>query len=222
MIIHVKEFGKIESADINMSKLAIFVGDNNSGKTYLMQLIYGLLLFFLSNNLNQDLLQFNGLQMDDHSGTIEKGNKTFVKTLEKCVNDCIEKNKDTIIKNTFHTDDLSIGKLSIEFGTLQKSYSFVKDDLILSDEDSKYIRYYFKQNKKSIWGIRFKQVSNEKFIRQELKLGLLYLALSELVGIPFSRWSKVDAQNSMLYLPASRSAHWCLTLLNFYKRIIST
>ena len=45
MIIHVRGFGKIESADIDMSNLVIFVGENNSGKTYLMQLIYGLFSF---------------------------------------------------------------------------------------------------------------------------------------------------------------------------------
>ena len=46
MIIHIRNFGKIESADIDLGNLTIFVGENNSGKTYIMQLIYGLINFF--------------------------------------------------------------------------------------------------------------------------------------------------------------------------------
>ena len=39
----VDHYGKIEHADIEMAPLTVFVGDNNSGKSYLMTLIYGLL-----------------------------------------------------------------------------------------------------------------------------------------------------------------------------------
>ena len=46
MIVHVRNFGKIESADIDISGFSIFVGENNSGKTYLMQLIYGMISCF--------------------------------------------------------------------------------------------------------------------------------------------------------------------------------
>lgn len=38
----VKNFGKIKKAEIELSDLVLFIGDNNSGKSYLMTLIYGL------------------------------------------------------------------------------------------------------------------------------------------------------------------------------------
>lgn len=38
----VKNFGKIEYADISLSNFVVFVGNNNSGKTMMMQLIYGI------------------------------------------------------------------------------------------------------------------------------------------------------------------------------------
>ncbi|MBR4544683.1 MAG: AAA family ATPase [Oscillibacter sp.] len=41
--LHVENFGRIESADIEVSPLTLFVGDNNSGKSYLLALIYGLM-----------------------------------------------------------------------------------------------------------------------------------------------------------------------------------
>lgn len=41
--VHVTDFGKIEKADIEVAPLTLFVGDSNSGKSYMMTLIYGLL-----------------------------------------------------------------------------------------------------------------------------------------------------------------------------------
>ena len=47
MVLHImiKNFGKIESADIALHDLVVFVGNSNSGKTMVMQLIYGCLLY---------------------------------------------------------------------------------------------------------------------------------------------------------------------------------
>ena len=38
-----ENFGKIKEGHINISNLSIFVGENNSGKTYVMQLIYAVI-----------------------------------------------------------------------------------------------------------------------------------------------------------------------------------
>ncbi len=40
--VYIKEFGKIEEASIRPAPLTLFIGDNNSGKSYIMTLIYGL------------------------------------------------------------------------------------------------------------------------------------------------------------------------------------
>lgn len=47
--VHVKQFGKIEEATVEVTPMTLFIGDNNSGKSYMMTLIYGLLStrFFL-------------------------------------------------------------------------------------------------------------------------------------------------------------------------------
>ena len=44
MILHfiIRNFGRIESADISLNNFVVFVGNNNSGKTMVMQLIYGI------------------------------------------------------------------------------------------------------------------------------------------------------------------------------------
>ena len=43
IVLGVKKFGKIKEANIDISNFTIFVGNNNSGKSYMMQLIYGVL-----------------------------------------------------------------------------------------------------------------------------------------------------------------------------------
>lgn len=54
-IVHVKNFGKIEEASVEVAPLTLFVGDNNSGKSYMMTLIYGLLTMdFLLDNFEID------------------------------------------------------------------------------------------------------------------------------------------------------------------------
>lgn len=51
--LHVENFAKIKSADIRLSPLICFVGDNNSGKSYLMSLLWGIL------NLGKQLFPTN-------------------------------------------------------------------------------------------------------------------------------------------------------------------
>ena len=41
--IHVENFAKIKSADVTIAPLMCFVGDNNSGKSYLMSVLWGIL-----------------------------------------------------------------------------------------------------------------------------------------------------------------------------------
>lgn len=41
--LHIQELGKIQEADITPAPLTLFVGDNNSGKSYLMAVLYALL-----------------------------------------------------------------------------------------------------------------------------------------------------------------------------------
>ena len=41
----IKNFGKIKEAEIELADFILFIGDNNSGKSYLMTLIYGLMKY---------------------------------------------------------------------------------------------------------------------------------------------------------------------------------
>ena len=82
MIIHIRNFGKIESADIDFGNLTIFVGENNSGKTYIMQLIYGLINFFSEKEFNDFL-----------------GNFRWKYNSEEIIREILESNDEDISKN---------------------------------------------------------------------------------------------------------------------------
>lgn len=53
-ILKVCEYGKIESAEIEMAPLTLFVGDNNSGKSYLMSMLWGIQNFGISGLLGRE------------------------------------------------------------------------------------------------------------------------------------------------------------------------
>ena len=104
MKLKVENFGKIKSACIDLNGYSIFVGDNNSGKTYLMQLIYGVTEALKSaHNLDCPLFEEPPFRLLPEN----------VGILQDSVNRWLEKNKNTIVKNTFNSE-IDIGSLSLE------------------------------------------------------------------------------------------------------------
>lgn len=65
VFVYVKKFGKIKEAKIDISDFTVFVGDNNSGKTYMMQLIYGIL------NSIEHVKEFKSNFLIDFEGEVE-------------------------------------------------------------------------------------------------------------------------------------------------------
>ena len=92
--IGVSEFGKINNADIEISNFVVFVGNNNSGKTFLMQLLYGVLDSINDFNYHNKSYQF------------EIGKNTIIDSkwfedFETKLNIYLKKNKDEIVYNIF-------------------------------------------------------------------------------------------------------------------------
>jgi len=126
MIIHVRNFGKIESADIDMSNLTIFVGENNSGKTYIMQLIYGVIdsLIVNSNDFKFFVADENIIKLDSEEVTVKAEDSKLFISIQDCINRYLDKNKDMIIERIFHTKNLAIESLWIELNPLEYDYTF--------------------------------------------------------------------------------------------------
>lgn len=125
---HVEKFGKIGSADIEVAPMTLFVGDNNSGKSYIMTLIYGL----INTDFYYDQYQFpikaqcftecrkfidkfydNG---NCTNGDFERLEMTYeeVKAFEEVLNEVLPLNKDRFIENLFNKR-MDIGSLKLEF-----------------------------------------------------------------------------------------------------------
>ena len=85
MKLYVKNFGKIEEAEIDLNKFNIFLGDNNSGKSYLMSLIYGLMTIDFSEYINNTDFSkcedFNKLKDRLESLFTEQENKNIIDNL---------------------------------------------------------------------------------------------------------------------------------------------
>lgn len=204
MIIHVRNFGKIESADIDLSNLVVFVGENNSGKTYLMQLIYGLFSFFCDINLSDIGDIVSGLEFDNNRITIKAEDSDFYKNFQIALNNCINKNKDVIIESIFHTNSLSIDSLEVEFDALQDDFSLIYEGEF--EKNKKLVkRYAILKNDKSLYKIGFNGHIPENFIDIVTVSELIKVLLSELTGFLIDGRNQNHDEKSFIYLPASRS-----------------
>ena len=55
--LRVENYGKIKSAEIEIAPLTLFVGDNNSGKSYLMSLLWGIDILGIEALLGSEYLE---------------------------------------------------------------------------------------------------------------------------------------------------------------------
>ena len=112
--INIKNFGKIREARVNISNFTVFVGNNNSGKTQLMELIYSVIKRMSSMGPDINLPQIGNIDAF-HIGQEE------VRNLNKWVNKYLEEHADEIIVETFNSD-IPIEKIAIEFVPSDSGY----------------------------------------------------------------------------------------------------
>ena len=120
IVLGVKKFGKIKEANIDISNFTIFVGNNNSGKSYMMQLIYGVLKEI--PRINATLKDFFvEISRQDVIG------KDDFKRYEEQVNLYLQKNKEDIVTSIFHRK-VSIESLYLKLEDIEEkifiSYGF--------------------------------------------------------------------------------------------------
>lgn len=128
--ISVKNFGKIKEARINISSFTVFVGNNNSGKTQLMELIYAVIKH--TSALAPDIETSRISDIDAFfMGTREIGQ------LNEWVNAYLADHIDEIIESTFNAS-ISIDEIMVEFEGADSGYEiyFLTDKTIeyLSEE----------------------------------------------------------------------------------------
>ncbi len=119
----VEDFGKIKHAEIEMKPMMMFVGDNNSGKSYLMSLLWGLLsdnsemLIHLTDEVkNSKLYEECELYVRERISDAEERrslSQEWVERFWRLLNCCIEQNKDQFVSDIFNKN-MYIGKLELE------------------------------------------------------------------------------------------------------------
>ena len=114
LLFGVSNFGKIRNAQIVMGGLTLFVGDNNSGKTFLMQLLYGLV-----RDLGKLKVTSEGVRELTEDG-LEYGSEWSAR-LEGQINQYLAKNKKRIVRSVFHRE-IPIERIYFRFVDLGETY----------------------------------------------------------------------------------------------------
>jgi len=125
----VNNFGKIKNAEIDVSKLVLFVGENNSGKSYLLTLLWGLLdqesrTILLRPSLSENIKEYSEEYfkltkwiaeiIDKPSQKKYKVTKDIHDAFNTLLNYKLKDSKDNFVKSLFNAD-VQIGELKIEF-----------------------------------------------------------------------------------------------------------
>ena len=114
LLFGVSNFGKIEHAEITLSDFTLFVGDNNSGKTFMMQLLYGVL-----KELRNAKPVLKGIE--EHGEKELTYGVEWLKNVETQMNDYLSKNKKKIIRGIFHKD-IAVGQLYFQLVNMDEIY----------------------------------------------------------------------------------------------------
>ena len=123
--LYIENFGKIKSANIQVKPLTLLVGDNNSGKSYLLSLIWKVRNLYLFDSFFQILKEKKSpeysLLYEKIFLTIKKAIDSEVTTfsvstkeLEKIWNYLLENGKEKLIRDLFNYNNMEIGKLELE------------------------------------------------------------------------------------------------------------
>lgn len=125
--INIKNFGKIKEARVNISNFTIFVGNNNSGKTQLMELIYTVIKRVSTLTPEIDIPWVDNIDAF-HIGQRE------VDQLNEWVNNYLAHNIHEMIDATFNSP-IPAEEVVLEFGKADSSY----DIYFLNDRTIEYL-----------------------------------------------------------------------------------
>jgi predicted ATP-dependent endonuclease of OLD family len=215
--LHVENFGKIKKADIAPSQITFFVGDNNSGKSYLMTLLYGLMSHkfyqLMTGNFNQYTANFVEIfekYLSNRLGNrlennIYRSTEADVIELEKALNRFLEEFKDAFVETLFN-EKISIDILRI---TINPKCSF---EIYFSEKTKNIDIWFLKNDEKKGYSRLFSEVF-ENSIKHDAKsfsASILYYFFKFIIN------DRIDIEEIPVYLPASR-----IGLLLTYKPVIS-
>lgn len=205
--IYVKNFAKIKKAEIELAPFTLFIGDNNSGKSYLASLVW----YIQSSNLltlnryRQDKNKYKEYKSLNNlcNKIINNKEKEFkIKIDDNIIDECIvlfntmlKNRKNKILEELFNFKDIKISKLTVYKADID--YNIKISSNILENEKTKLFRIALKPN----YGIRgiILNVANNK--RNIIKRRLFSFLFDTIIDIILFR----DRYLNKLFLPVART-----------------
>lgn len=197
MVLHliIKNFGKVESADISLNNLVVFVGNNNSGKTMIMQLIYG-----IRKELGKFLVPVLGAKESDMNGQyLIRCDRDWFSEVELQINGYLAENRQRIIEDIFGTP-ISAEEIKVALEDKETTY-FVSSVSEYRDEGEQKtgisidtLQYENGKNIKSFDS----RITNQNYLNNKLNevLKIVWRIILD---------ERVTSNSGQLFLPASRS-----------------
>ncbi|WP_300755908.1 AAA family ATPase [uncultured Brachyspira sp.] len=197
--IYVKNFAKIKEAEIELSPFTLFVGDNNSGKSYLASLVWYIssIMFFWDYKKSLNFQNYHNLySLANEIFSNNKTEVTEVKISNEVINECIDAandiisyNKTAIFESIFSYKNIIAEEIYILYPNYDVNINMKYHKIILSNNQSNDNIIYFYHN-----NMRFHGGTNNSM---DSIITLLCLRILE--GIISREWSNT------LFLPVSRT-----------------
>lgn len=215
LLFGISNFGKIKHAEITLSNFTLFVGDNNSGKTFMMQLLYGVLIEL--GNMEPAL-----------EGIEEQGEKELIygvewfKNMETRVNDYLAENKKKIVRRIFHKD-IEIGELYFRLVNMDEIYGCEISDRKLGEISGEKGEVVKKISRKMVHIYAIDINANTRRERAEIFFGyrpdksdLKEILAEKIWKIILNLGNAISSK--LLFLPASRTGLQLLSKYFFAER----
>lgn len=155
--LYVKNFAKIKEAEIELAPFTLFVGDNNSGKSYLASLVWYISSVMFFWDYKQSLNFKNYHYLYNLSNEIFSNNKTEVteikisnEVIDECINvanDIISYNKVAIFESIFTYKNIIAEEIYISYQNYDININMKYHKSISSNKSNDNIIYFYHNNK---------------------------------------------------------------------------
>lgn len=215
-VLHIEGLGKIKNADIEVSPFNLYIGDNNSGKSYIMTVIYGLLnirFYYKRCKINSTTKEYkNCYDFIKNCCKLKRPNRiSFTREATEAfnivLNQILEDNKQEFVR-TFFNKDIDIGKISVK---IPYKESFVVS--IASYDDEKFDKVFFCRDTKTT---SYSELAGVPMENNEEDSAYQYIISYIIESMLRCQFCNMD-RDRIAYLPASRTG-FMLT----YKTLIAS
>ena len=207
IFIGVSNFGKIKKAEIDVSNFVVFTGKNNSGKSSMLQLLYGLL-----QRLPKLEILIDDYEIDENTELELKREKKWFLNYEKKVNLYLQENKEQIVESIFHrsipVEDIYIKivdineKITIQFNKRAELETKINNNLNTDDSliSNKRIQLYIEEQNSKTDEVLYR--SKVSFSASQSREFVKLYVERDVAGLI---WNLFMGKKELLFLPASKA-----------------